>query len=129
MAARKALSGHATVIPKLTDGIVESIRQLPLARESAVKARTAALNQIAEIIVTVPDELRAHLSTRTTTRGKTTLCSRLRPDLTRLHEPGQAAKLALRSLARRIAELDREIAALDSGVVRSSRPPRRAPPD
>jgi transposase len=113
MAARQALAGHATVTPKLTDGIVESIRQLRLARDSAVKARTAALNQITEVIVTVPDELRAHLSTRKTTRGKTTLCSRLRPDLTRLHEPGQAAKMALRSLARRIAELDREIAALD----------------
>jgi transposase len=113
MAARRALSGHATVIPRLTDAIVESIRQLRLARESAVKARTAALNQIAEIIVTVPDELRAHLRARKTTRGKTTLCSQLRPDLTRLHEPAQAAKLALRSLARRVAELDREIAALD----------------
>jgi transposase len=64
MAARRALSGHATVIPRLTDGIVESIRQLRLARESAVKARTAALNQIAEIIVTVPGQLRAHLSAR-----------------------------------------------------------------
>jgi transposase len=103
MAARQALSGHATVIPKLTDGIVESIRQLRLARDSAVKARTAAFNQITELIITVPDELRAHLSTPKTTRGKTTLWSRLRPDLTRLHEPAQAAKLALRSLARRVA--------------------------
>ena len=113
MAARQALSGHATVIPKLTDGIVEAIRQLRLARESAVKARTAAFNQLTEMIVTVPDELREHLAARKTTRGKTTLCSRLRPDLGRLHEPAQAAKLALRSIARRVAELDREIAAIE----------------
>jgi transposase len=113
MAARQALSGHATVVPKLTDGIVEAIRQLRLARDSAVKARTAAFNQLTEMIITVPDDLRQRLSTRKTTRGKTTLCSRLRPDLSRLHEPAQAAKLALRSLARRVAELDREIAALD----------------
>jgi transposase len=113
MAARQALSGHATVIPKLTAGIVESIRQLRLARDSAVKARTAAFNQLTEMIVTVPDDLRQHLSTRKTTRGKTTLCSRLRPDLSRLHEPTHAAKFALRSLTRRVAELDREIAALD----------------
>jgi transposase len=113
MAARQALSGHATAIPKLTDGIVEAIRQLRLARDSAVKSRTAAFNQLTEMIVTTPDELRQHLAQRKTTRGKTTLCARLRPDLGRLHEPAQAAKLALRSLARRVAELDREIAALD----------------
>ncbi len=113
MAARTALSGHATAVPKLTDGIVEAIRQLRLARDSAVKARTAAFNQLTEVIVTVPDDLRQQLSARKTTRGKTTLCSRLRPDLKRIHEPAQAAKFALRSLARRIAELDREIALLD----------------
>src|SRR5688572_27449525 len=113
MAARQALSGHATAIPKLTDGIVEAIRHMCLARDSAVKARTAAFNQLTEMIVTTPDELRQHLGQRKTTRGKTTLCARLRPDLDRLHEPAQAAKLALRSLARRVAELDREIATLD----------------
>jgi transposase len=117
MAARQALSGHAIVVPKLTDGIVEAIRQLRLARDSAVKARTAAFNQLTEMIVTVPDDLRQHLSARKTTRGKTTLCSRLRPDLSRLHEPAQAARLALRSLARRIAELDREIATLDERLI------------
>jgi transposase len=114
MAARHALAGHATVVPKLTEGIVEAIRQLRLARNSAVKARTAAFNQLTEMIVTVPDELRQQLAARKTTRGKSTLCSRLRPDFARLHEPAQAAKLALCSLAHRVAELDREIAALDT---------------
>lgn len=113
MAARQALSGHATVVPKRTDGIVEAIRHLRLARDSAVKARTAAFNQLTEIVVTTPDELRQHLDQCKTTRGKTALCARLRPDLERLHEPLHAAKLALRSLARRVAELDREILALD----------------
>jgi transposase len=41
MAARQALAGHAVVVPKRTDGMVEAIRQLRVARESAVKARTA----------------------------------------------------------------------------------------
>jgi transposase len=58
MAARQALAGHASVIPKLTDGIVEAIRRLRLARDSAVKARTAAFNQLTEMIVTVPDDAR-----------------------------------------------------------------------
>ena len=37
MAARLALAGKATVVPKQTDGIVEAIRMLRLARNSAVK--------------------------------------------------------------------------------------------
>jgi transposase len=64
--------------------------------------------------VTAPDELREQLRERKTNRGRATLCARLRPDLERLHEPLQAAKLALRSLARRVSELDQEIAALDA---------------
>jgi transposase len=116
MAARHALSGSAHVEPKATDGIVEAIRQLRLARHSAVKARSAALCQLSEMTVTVPDELREQLRTRRTTQGRATLCRRLRPDSTRLHEPDQAARLALRSIGRRIAELDQEIAKLDDAL-------------
>ncbi|MCA1700217.1 MAG: IS110 family transposase [Actinobacteria bacterium] len=113
MAARQALAGDATAVPKLTTGIVESIRQLRVARDSAVKARSAALCQLTDLIVTAPDELRDQLSQRKTTRGKATLCSRLRPRASRLAEPAEAGKFALRSLARRIAELYEEITALD----------------
>ncbi|MDQ3720391.1 MAG: transposase, partial [Actinomycetota bacterium] len=113
MAARQALAGEATAVPKLTTGIVESIRQLRVARDSALKARSAALCQLTDLIVTAPDGLRDQLSQRKTTRGKATLCSRLRPRGGRLAEPAEAAKFALRSLARRIAELDEEITALD----------------
>jgi transposase len=114
MAARHALTGTSTAIPKATEGSVEAIRQLRLARDSAIKARSAALCQISEMIVTAPDELRQQLQARKTARGRATLCSRLRPDHARVHEPDQAAKLALRSIARRIIELDDEIAALDN---------------
>jgi transposase len=48
-AARKALADEATAIPKHTNGIVESIRQLRVAREGAIKANTAALNQLYEL--------------------------------------------------------------------------------
>jgi transposase len=57
MAARLALAGKTTTIPKQTDGIVESIRLLRVTRAGAVKARSAA---------------------RKTIRGKATLCRRLR---------------------------------------------------
>ena len=45
-AARAALSGAASVVPKLRDGRVEAIRALRVARSSAVKARSQATNQI-----------------------------------------------------------------------------------
>ena len=112
-AARKLLAGEATAVAKHTGGIVESIRQLRVAREGAVKARTAALNQLYELVVTAPDELRQQLAARKTSRGKASLCLRLRPDRAQLHEPLQAAKLALRSVAERVRELDRQIELLD----------------
>jgi transposase len=111
-AARKALSGEATVIPKDTTGAVEAIRQLRLARRSAVKARAVALRQLGDLIVTAPAALREQLS-RKTLRGQAGLCARLRPDRRNLAEPVQAAKLALRTLAGRIRVLDAEIAQLD----------------
>ena len=44
-AARKVLSGEATAAATDTTGIVEAIRQLSVTRNSAVKARAAALCQ------------------------------------------------------------------------------------
>ena len=110
-AARKVLSGEATVAPKATTGLVESIRLLRAARESVVKARAAALTQLQSLLVTAPAELREQLTG--TARAITAAAVKLRPDLGRLDEPTQAAKLALRSVARRIATFDDEIADLD----------------
>ena len=113
MAARLFLAGKAKAVPKQTDGIVESIRLLRVARNSAVKSRSAALIQLRDIIITAPQELRDQLSHRKTLRGKATVCARFRPSLSELRSPSQAAKFALRSLAQRIESLDREITALD----------------
>ena len=41
-AARAVLSGRATASPKITTGIVETVRMLKVSRDGAVKARTAA---------------------------------------------------------------------------------------
>jgi transposase len=46
-------------------------------------------------------------------RAKAARCRTLRPDRQRIHDPAQAAKLALKSLAHRVGELDREILELD----------------
>ncbi len=111
-AARKVLSGEATAIPKDMSGAVEAIRQIRLARRSAVSARTSALCQLGDLIVTAPAALRAQLP-RKSLRGQASICTRLRPNRRELTDPVQAAKLALRSLARRIVALDAEIAQLD----------------
>ena len=50
-AARKVLSGEATAAATDTTGIVEAIRQLSVTRNSAVKARAAALCQIGDLLV------------------------------------------------------------------------------
>ena len=60
-AARAVLAGTATGEPKAGDGPVEMIRALRVARQSAVKARTQAANQLRALVVTAPDALRARL--------------------------------------------------------------------
>ena len=70
MAARLFQAGKAKSVPKQTDGIVESIRLLRVARESAVKSRSAALVQIRDLLITAPQELRDQLSDRKTLRGQ-----------------------------------------------------------
>jgi transposase len=116
LAARHALSLQSVVTPKQTSGIVESIRQLRVARQGARKARGAALLQLGGLLVTAPAELREQLAVRKTLDGKVALCRDLEPDLTRVREPLMAAQVALRSLARRIALLDSEIAELDAQI-------------
>jgi transposase len=113
MAARLFQAGKAKAVPKQTDGIVESIRLLRTARQSAVKSRSAAIVQLRDLIITAPQELRDQLTRRRTLRGKATVCARFRLAPSELRSPSQAAKFALRSVAQRIASLDREITTLD----------------
>jgi transposase len=125
LAARAALSGTATATPKQTNGIVEAIRQLLVARTGALKARTAALQQLDDLIITAPEQLRSELRGGRTLKARAALCRQLRPDHNRLHEPAQAAKLALRSLARRVNQLEQEIEQLDQqleGLVTAAAP-------
>jgi len=55
-AARAVLSGQAHTMAKTDD--VDAIRALLTARRSAVKARTAAMNQIRGMLITAPVEVR-----------------------------------------------------------------------
>ncbi len=61
-AARAVLAARATTVAKSAEGPVEMLRLLRLARASAVKARTQALNQLHAVIVTTDPQLREMLS-------------------------------------------------------------------
>ena len=60
-AARAAQSGDAQGEAKTRDGNVEAMRVLRVARSSARKSRTQALNQMRSIISTAPDQIRSEL--------------------------------------------------------------------
>ena len=112
-AARAVLAGDATAIPKAGDGPIEALRQLRLARNGAMKARTAAANQLHSLTDTAPDELRAKLRGLTTLqRAKT--CARLRS--AELMTPAGAAKRALRSVASRWLDLHLEVRELNQAI-------------
>jgi transposase len=111
-AARAVLAGVATALPKRRDGIVEAIRVLRGVRAGAVKARTAAVNQLKAVVVTAPAVVREPLDGRSTAR-QVAACARLRPDPEQLADPTQATKAALRSVALRILALEQEIKVAD----------------
>src|ERR671919_2972083 len=60
-AAREVLAGRAKATPKLADGIVEAIRLVKIARDSAVGAHSQAMITLKATLVTAPDELRGQL--------------------------------------------------------------------
>ncbi len=114
-AARKAASGQATAVAKDTTGVIESIRVVLVARDSAVRTRTRTLLQIRDLITTAPDRLRDQLR-HNTTAARIDACRNLCPDTTRLDDPTEAAKHALRALARRIIDLNVEIKEHDQAL-------------
>jgi transposase len=109
-AARAALSGEASGQPKGGTGVVEMIRALRVARRSARKARVQAVNQIRDLIITAPDELRSTLRDLTL-KQVTDRAVRWRPGP--VTSPTAATKLALSVLARRYQTLGAEIDQLD----------------
>jgi transposase len=106
-AARAVLAGQAAGQPKSGTGTVEMIRHLKIARDTAVKARTQAMQTLKAIIVCSPDALREQLDQ---VSGKMTLLRRLaalRPGP--LTSTLASAKTSLRAIARRWLLLDAEI--------------------
>lgn len=112
-AARAALSGTRTATPKARTGPVEALRNLRVARRSAISQRADCIRRMKTLIITAPDPLRDQLRALTVTQLLTT-CTALRPDPSHADQPAQAAKIALRSLARRHNHLTDEITDLDT---------------
>lgn len=104
-AAEAVLSERATATPKLGDGIVEAIRVLHTTRAGAVKARTAAINELRALLITAPADLRDRMRPLTAVALVAT-CARLRPSGDTA-DPQVAVRAALRSLARRYQALTR----------------------
>lgn len=113
-AANAVRTGRIAVMAKNREGIIEAIRHLHGARQALVRTRAAALTRIGAVAITVPAGLRDQLGS--TSRQIAVSSLRLRPDTARLSDPSQAAKLALRVLARQIADLDEQVAELDAAL-------------
>jgi transposase len=115
-AARQVLSGQAHGTPKTRDGAVEQIRVLRIARRSAIRSRTQRLNQLHNLVLTAPGELRQQLRHLAVPELLERTASFRVPSV---DSPVRATRFAMRELARRhrflsaqIDELDRHLAVL-----------------
>ncbi len=112
-AARAALNGQATGLPKSGNGPVEAIRMLTMAHRSAIKARTQVINQLHALVVTAPDQVK-HQLRGLSPQARVNVCAGFRPgdgDTTITY-----AKHVLRLLARRYQTLTAEIGELDTRI-------------
>jgi transposase len=106
-AARQVLGGAGLAIPKTGDGDVESLRLLKIARDTAVKARTAAMIALKATLVTADDAMRARLEPLTDSK-LITACAAL-DAAADLAGPDTAMRHVLGSMARRWLTLHEEI--------------------
>jgi transposase len=108
LAARRLLTGERLGRPRVLSGPREDLRLLLLERRSAVRARTATLNQLQAVVVTAPARLRSPLGGRGSEQLARTV-ARLRPG-----EGEQAVvRAVLRRLGQRVLSLDAELAELE----------------
>ena len=109
-AARAVLAGIATAVPKTADGASEMVRQIKVARDTAVKARSSAIITLKTLIVNAPGELRETLE----------------PLTDRKLIDGCAASPATSSTRRRVKHALRALATRAHAVGRDRRPRRGA---
>jgi transposase len=106
-AARLVLGREHLAAPR-SGGEREALRVLLAAREGAVNATTAAINQLKALVLTAPEGLRARLRDLSNTE-LVARCGRLRDRPTADVETAATIE-ALRGIAKRILDLDAEAA-------------------
>ena len=113
VAAAAVLSGKARHLPRASAAKVEMIRALRIARTSATKARTQAINAIKALVVMAPEAVREPLRELPTARLVAT-CARFR--VGPIDDSTTAIKAGLRSLATRYQMLDAEAGLLERQI-------------
>jgi transposase len=110
-AARAVLADQVTAIPKTGSPWWKLVRCLRVARTTAVKACSQAINALRALVVTAAAELREQLRELPASRLAAT-AAQLKPGP--ILTSTAATKLALRLLGERCAALDAELARLDA---------------
>lgn len=118
LAARAVLSGTAQAVPKSGDGVCEMIRQVKIARDTAVKSRTQAIITLKALAVNAPADLREQLA-RLADKELIDRCAAFRPGP--IETTLASAKHALRALARRWLDLAAEVKQHDRILERLTR--------
>lgn len=114
-AARAALSGEASVIPKGRNGPVEQIRVLLVARRSAREQRIQSLNQLRHLVFCAPEEIRIRFKDRYKT-GLVNEAAGMKPR--KGSDPlAYTTNLMIRNLARRVKRLNDEIREVDRMLI------------
>jgi transposase len=125
-AARAALSGEASVIPKACNRSVEQMRVLLVARRSARQQRIQSLNQLRQLVLTAPEPIRIRFKDRYKA-GLVTEAANMRPRAG--SDPvAYTTNIVIRDLARRIKALNREMGNIDpilTALIGDTAPKRR----
>lgn len=111
-AAEAARTGRRVQVAKDRSGAVEALRVLRTTRKTAIKCRRATLQQLHNTVVAAPEEIRDQVRNLTRMQ-RLRVCAAWRPDTLGYRDPVVATRIALRRLARRILDLNDEIAELD----------------
>jgi len=113
-AARAVLSGRAAGTPKTRDGIIEAIRVLQVVYRSAVRDRTATVNQFHAIVVSAPADIRDELQ-QMPPKQRVERARRWR-DRAGDDVASRATRQALRELALRIGLLDEQASRIEADL-------------
>ena len=106
-AAEAVMTGRAHSAPKGADGLVEALRALRTTRSSALRERTATINQIKAMLIAGPERLRSRYRGLSNIRLTAALAAS-RPSA-RPVSAEEATAYALRTLARRHQLLTEQI--------------------